>query len=166
MKTAFKLSVMFPLFFCLIAPAMMPVLAAEKVRISEQQVQMLIKSLDEAVHKKDTKAIIDFLAEDARITFKVDLPQGKADYDLDRKEYATYLEKAMAAMTDYECERKDTKIKVAEDGMTAEATDRVVEKMTVNGKKMGGESKQKATFILKGEKLLIKTSDTVMLSIN
>src|SRR5579859_6852459 len=137
--------------FCLIA---MGRSFAEGTKIDEGQVKVLLKAVDEACIKKDTAALMSKLTPDARVTVVIKGAQGKSKpIEWNRAEYEAQLKQAMAAMEDYQYERKDVKISIAENGLNAKVTSSVFEKAAIRGKKVSTENHETATITIKDGQL-------------
>ncbi len=138
---------------------------AEEAKIDEGQVKALLKAVDEACIKKDTAALMSKLTADAHVTVVIKGAQGKTNkLEWNRTEYEAQLKQAMAVMEDYQYERRDVKISIAENGLSAKATSNVFEKAAVRGRKVSTENHETATITIKDGKLLVEKLEDELVS--
>jgi len=164
MKTLMKLRMIFAMVGALLLLAPVVALADDK-KIGETEVKDLLKSVDEACRKKDVAGQIVMLSSNAQIVVVLKDKEGKTNrIEWKRAEYEKYLKQSAAALEDYQYERKDVKITIAEDGLSAKAVSSVFEKTTMNGKKISSENRETATFTKKEGKLLVEKLEDEVIS--
>lgn len=139
---------------------------ADGNKIDESQVKALLKEVDDACVKKDAAALMKLMTPDARVTVVMKAAQGKKNkIEWTRAEYEAQLKQSMAVMEDYKYERKEVKISMAENGLSAKATSVIFEQATIKGKKITSENHETATITMKDGKLLVEKLDDDLVSL-
>lgn len=120
--------------------------------ISKADVEKLLAQMDKAVNNLDADAVANTMASDIEIV--MDMPsQGNTDtLKMDKQQYLTVLKQGWSALTDYSYKRINTSIDVQ--GGKAIVSSEFEEQMTVQGQKIAGTSKSKATVEWVNGKLL------------
>lgn len=128
--------------------------AAEQA-LERARVQAVLKRLHQAMIKRDAKAVVALLAEDAQVQWV--LAQGKAgDPALDRSGYADYL-RVVFGRPDYIYERKSERVSLSKRKARATVTRSLREGVLVNGRLRVADVDERLTIEPDGRRLVVRS---------
>lgn len=121
--------------------------------ITKSNVEAIIKKVDSAILTLDANKISDSMSDNIVIIMNVTMEGKKHVIKPSKKEYLAMLQQGWDIYKNYTYKKSNIVIKI--EGNRAVVTSDVSESMTVNGKKMSGESKEEITITLINGKPLI-----------
>jgi len=129
--------------------------AASGQTLERSQVQSVLKRLHQAMTKRDAKAVVALLADDAEVqwVFAKGRPGEPA---LDRRAYADYL-REMFGRSDYVYERKSERVALAKRKPRATVTRSLRESVLVKGRLQVADVDERLTIEPDGRKLLVRS---------
>ena len=129
--------------------------------ITEEQVQNTLKSLDDALLSKDTKAVEGLLSEDFSIRVVTPgLNRPRIDY-LDRHDYVRNLKISFRSCTPLSFEREGVSVEITDNGKSAKATYKLHKKEKKSGQLKRSLTQDTAVLELQAGRLIITSLYTV-----
>jgi len=129
--------------------------AGAEAPLQRSQVQKVLKRLDQAMIKRDAKAVVALLAEDAEVEWV--FAKGSAgEPALDRRAYADYL-RQMFGRSDYVYERKGERVSLAKRKARATVTRSLRESLLVKGRLQVADVDERLTIEPDGRKLVVRS---------
>ncbi|MGH9906169.1 MAG: hypothetical protein ACRD8U_11385, partial [Pyrinomonadaceae bacterium] len=86
--------------------------------ITESKVLAIINSVDRAARKGNVSAILAPLAKDVKIKMTLLTPTGEQVLNFTKEQYAFHTRRGFRRRLAYQLERKNTRVKINEDGKT------------------------------------------------
>jgi hypothetical protein len=128
--------------------------AAEQA-LERSRVQGVLKRLHQAMTKRDAKAVVALLAEDAQVQWV--LVQGKTgDPAVNRSGYADYL-RVVFGRPDYIYERKSERVSLSKHKARATVTRSLREGVLVNGRLRVADVDERLTIEPDGRRLVVRS---------
>ncbi|MSQ58142.1 MAG: hypothetical protein EXR36_00405 [Betaproteobacteria bacterium] len=127
-----------------------------QAQLTEARVEQFLVQLELAAERRDIAHIIDSLADDVVIVFRMAALGGMPDMTLDKVQYRDFLVGAFATIEAHGSRRYGTKITVSPDGMYAEVFANVEETTTMKGRTSVHTSQQTVLVALANNKLQVK----------
>jgi hypothetical protein len=122
--------------------------------LERSRVQSVLKRLDQAMTKRDAKAVVALLAEDAEVRWV--FAKGRpGEPVLDRGGYANYL-RDVFGRPDYVYQRKSERVTLAKRKARATVTRSLREAVLVNGRLQVAEVDERLTIEPDGRKLVVR----------
>jgi hypothetical protein len=122
--------------------------------LERSRVQSVLKRLDQAMTKRDAKAVVALLAQDAKVRWV--FAKGKPGKPLlDRSAYANYLREVFGR-ADYVYQRKSEQVTLAKRKARAIVTRSLREAVLVNGRLEVAEVDERLTIEPDGRKLVVR----------
>ena len=132
-------------------------------RITERQVRDLVEKATRAAHARDVPAIMQTLADDARVVLDFRGPGGKRQrLRMSRDQYEAHAREGMRQMDNYSYRRDKVDIAIAADGQTATVKSQVREVAEHRGSTMVAAMDETTTLALRDGKLLVTAVHGVM----
>lgn len=123
--------------------------------LERSRVQSVLKRLDQAMTKRDAKAVVALLAEDVEVRWV--FAKGRAGEPvLDRSAYADYLREVFAS-SDYVYQRKSERVTLAKRKARATVTRSLREAVLVNGRLQVADIDERLTIEPDGRKLVVRS---------
>lgn len=162
-----RIVLMFALALCcgFSALAMAGSAAAADSKITEQQVTALLKTIDQEIVQQNNAGVLAHLAENVTIHLTMPGPKGPQTVTMNKAEYQSNLEQGAQSVSNYQYERKDTRIEISRDGRSARVTDKVYESVTLEGKTIHTVSRESTVFTLQSGQLLATSIDSEIIEI-
>ncbi len=139
--------------------------AAADSKITEQQVSALLKVIDQETVQQDNVGVLSHLAENVVIHLTMPGPKGPQTVTMNKADYQSNLEQGAQSVSNYQYERKDTRIEISGDGKSARVTDKVYETATIEGKTIHTISRETTVFTKQSGQLLATSIDSEVLEI-
>ncbi len=124
-------------------------------KITEAEIQAIIAQSDSAAQKKDVEGICANLSEKIQIKLAVEAAGQRQNFTLTREQYQDLLKKAFAVTSNYNYTRKNTNVKISNDGKSASVMDETTESATVNGQVIKTVSAEASIWKRENGKLVI-----------
>jgi len=125
--------------------------------ITESKVLAILNSVDRASRKGNIAGIVAPLANDVKIKLIVSSPASAKEqvFNLTREQYASLTRRGMSRRLAYQLERKNTLVKIYDDGKTATVTCDLYETLTIRQGTLRAVSSEVAILSLRNGKLVI-----------
>jgi len=138
-----------------------PVTAQTTAAITESQVMNLMNIVDKASRQKNVAAMTAPLARDVKIKLTVINPSTKEErvMSMTRDQYAFYSRQAFRVRFKYSLERRNTRVKIYEDGKTVMVTSDVYETVAVQQGTLRTVTSEVDILTLREGKLLFTSID-------
>jgi hypothetical protein len=117
-----------------------PLFAAE---LTVAAVKAYTAKVDAAIARRDVNAVLEAIAEDARISVTVSMQGQPQTMRMSKSQYGQMLQLAWGAVSNYSNKRSNEKISI--DGAEATVTADIAESMVINGQQVGSRSREQAT---------------------
>ena len=136
--------------------------AQSSTSITEQQVLDVVNSIDRAARRKNIAGMIAPLAEDVKIRLTVTIPKNTEPkhLTLTKEQYAYQTKMAFRIRYKYTLERKNIKVKIYDDGLTALVTSELYETFSISSVTIRGATSEVAYLIKRDGKLLFASIDS------
>jgi ketosteroid isomerase-like protein len=132
-------------------------------RITERQVRDLVEKATRAANARDVPAIVQTLADDAKVVFDFRGPGGKRQrLRMNRDQYEAHAREGMRQMDKYSYKRDKVDISIAPDGQTATVKSQVREVAEYRGNTVVAALDETTTLALRDGKLLVTAVHSVM----
>jgi ketosteroid isomerase-like protein len=132
-------------------------------RITERQVRDLVEKATRAANARDVPAIMQTLADDARVVLDFRGPGGKRQrLRMSRDQYQAHAREGLRQMDKYSYRRDKVDIAIAADGQTATVKSQVREVAEHRGSTMVAAMDETTTLALRDGKLLVTAVHGVM----
>ena len=132
-------------------------------RITERQVRDLVDKATRAANARDVPAIMQTLADDAKVVIDFRGPGGKRQRArMNRDQYETRAREGMRQMDKYAYQREKVDIAIAPDGQSATVKSQIREVAEYQGSTVVAAIDETATLALREGKLLITEVHGVM----
>ncbi len=135
-------------------------------RITEQDIDKLLKYADKVIEDKDVEGVLSLIAGDALIGLKMPGPTGISRLSLTKDEYKGYLVEAWEATSYYSYRRENVKVGISPDGKIATVTDTVIETIVLNGERYKTVTEEESILELRGSHILTTSIEAVVLSLD
>jgi ketosteroid isomerase-like protein len=125
-------------------------------RITERQVRDLMEKATRAANARDVPAIMQTLADDAKVVFDFRGPGGKRQRArMNRAQYEAHAREGMRQMDKYVYKREKVDIAIAPDGQSATVKSQVREVAEYRGSTVVASIDETTTVALREGKLLV-----------
>jgi hypothetical protein len=160
-----KLRFLYPiLIFCLLLalPVMSGTVYSQSDAITESKVLAIVGSLDQAARKGSIAGLVGPLAKDIKIKMTVLSPPGAADqvFNFSKEQYAFNTRRTLRQRLGYQLERKNTIVKISNEGKTAKVTSDVYETLTLQKGTLRGVSSEVAILSLRDGKIVVTSLES------
>ncbi|MFN0314124.1 MAG: hypothetical protein ACKVQA_03680 [Burkholderiales bacterium] len=142
-------------FIALLAAGLINTSPAQ-AQLTEARVEQFLVQLELAAERRDVPHIVDSLADDVIIVFRMAALGGMPDLTLTKIQYRDFLVDAFATIQAHSSRRYGTKITISQDGLQAEVFANVEETTTMQGKTSVHTSQQTVLLVLVKDKLQVK----------
>ena len=125
--------------------------------ITEAKVLAMVNSVDRAARKGNVTAILGTLANDVKIKMRVSIPSSDKEQvvNLNKEQYALHTRRAFRRRLAYQLERKNTRVKIYNEGKTAMVTGDLYESLTIQQGTIRAVSSEVAILSLREGKILV-----------
>ena len=124
-------------------------------QITRESVDRIIAEVDAAVNALDAGRLANLLSDDVSITMHISAQGQTQTLKPDKSRYLTMLNDGWNQFSDYRYQRSNVKTQIS--GNKARVYADVVEKMTINGQTISGESQEEVTIeMINGKALITK----------
>lgn len=144
----------------LVLPVSSPTSYAQSYVITESKVLSIINSVDRAARKGNVPAVLAPLAKDVKIKMTLVTPTGEQVLNLTKEQYAFHTRRGLRRRLAYQLERKNTRVKINEDGKTATVTGDLYETLTIQQGTLRGVSSETAIFNLRDGKIVVTSLES------
>ena len=128
--------------------------------ITETEVLDVIDKMDVAAKNKDSDGIVANISEKVQIKATAVTLDGKTQTDAyTRDQYRNLVKRVFDAATNYQHNRRNTKVKISPDGTSAIVTSELSESVTINGQIISSVETSVSTFVKENGKLVIRYID-------
>lgn len=136
--------------------------AQSQDEITEGKVLAIVNSVDRAARKGNVAAILGTLANDVKIKMRVSIPSSTKEQvvNLNKEQYAFHTRRAFRRRLDYQLERKNTRVKIYNDGKTAMVTGDLYETLTIQQGTLRAVSSEVAILNLREGKILVTSLES------
>ncbi len=132
------------------AKATGPSVIQSNVRLTEQQVEQVLQSVERALHAKDVDGFFQHMGEDLQVNISLQLPTETQRRTLTRTQYRTELLAGFRTTKSSAFHRDATTIAIAPDGQHAQASFHMTESTTLqNGRTITLDGNEVVTFRLR-----------------
>src|SRR5262245_1778091 len=132
-------------------------------RISERQVRDLVEKATRAANARDVPAIMQTLADDAKVVFDFRGPGGKRQrMRMNREQYEAHAREGMRQMDKYSYRREKVDIAIAPDGQTATVKSQIREVAEYRGSTVVAAIDETTTLALRDGRILVTEVHSVM----
>lgn len=114
--------------------------------LTEESVNKLIVTMEDAVNTLDAQVVADALSNDVEITMHVTMQGQTQVLNPSKQEYIALLKQGWAQYSDYKHSRSNTVIEIRDD--KAFVTADILESMSIQGQTLSGETKEELTIEL------------------
>lgn len=122
-------------YLCAVLLCFMQPSALASEPISKQSITTMMASIDKAIQQQDADALISFFAQDAVIILRF-VDKSQPGLKLDVEGYHQRLKQAWSMPMKYDYQLKDLAISVADDGLSGQINDVLVETVVFDGEVM------------------------------
>ncbi len=125
--------------------------------ITESKVLAIVNSVDRASRKGNIAGIVAPLAKDVKIKMTVSSPANAREqvFNFTKEQYAFYTGRGMRRRLAYQLERKNTRVKIYDDGKTATVTGDLYETLTIQQGTLRGVASEVAILSLPNGKIVV-----------
>ena len=130
--------------------------------ITEQQVLDVVNSIDRAARRKNVARMIAPLAEEVKIRLTVTIPKSTEPkhLTLTKEQYAYQTKMAFRIRFKYTLLRKNIKVKIYDDGLTALVSSELYETFSISNVTIRGATSEVAYLIKRDGKLLFTSIES------
>ena len=131
----------------------LPAQAAD--RITDVQIQQVIKDTDAAAMNRDTAGVGGYLSDSFEKTIEVRHEKSMAQVKLHKDEYLELIDKGWPTLEEYNCQREDIVIHITEDGLTGQSYSTITETLSLDGKRMVSKFREHALYAMENGRPVI-----------
>ena len=149
--------------FAIAAATAVPAADPPAPRITERQVRDLVDKATRAANARDVPAVMQMIADDARVVYDFRGPGGKRQrLRMNREQYEAHARDGLRQMDKYAYKREKLDIAIAADGQTATVKSVVREVAEYRGNTVVAAIDETTTLALRDGKLLVTAVHGVM----
>lgn len=130
--------------------------------ITESAVLAIINSVDRAARKGNVAGIVAPLAKDVKIKMTVSSPANPMEQvlNLTKEQYAFHTRRGLRLRLAYQLERKNTRVKIYDDGKTAIVIGDLYESLTIQQGTFRAVSTEVAILNLRNGRIIVTSIET------
>ncbi len=136
--------------------------AQSQAVITESKVLAMINSVDRASRKGNVAGILAPLAEDVKIKMSISTPASDKEqvFNFNKEQFAFHLRRGLRRRLTYQLQRKNTRVKIYNDGKTAMVSGELYETLTIPQGTLRAVSSEVAILNLRDDKIVVTSIDS------